>query len=124
MEHCTEAYDLASAPGKLVEILEFDPADDESWTEIQDEMGCRASTWLKLSRQARGASRKRAISTSEIVEVALQIVLEDLAAVASRVGFRASCSSKRTGSTGKRCATSRMRSIRLSRRMTHAPQKS
>ena len=36
--------------------------------------------WLQLRRQARGASRKRAISKSEIVEMALQIMLEDLEA--------------------------------------------
>jgi hypothetical protein len=36
--------------------------------------------WLQLRRQARGANRKRAISKSEIVEMALQIMLEDLEA--------------------------------------------
>ena len=34
--------------------------------------------WLQLRRQARGARRKRAISKSEMVEMALQIMLEDL----------------------------------------------
>lgn len=34
--------------------------------------------WLQLRRQARGVSRKRAISKSEIVEIALQMMLEDL----------------------------------------------
>ena len=34
--------------------------------------------WVQLRRQARGEHRRRAISKSEIVEAALQLVLEDL----------------------------------------------
>jgi hypothetical protein len=46
--------------------------------------------WLQLRRQARGTSRKRAISKSEIVEIALQILLEDLEAhgEASRISSK------------------------------------
>jgi hypothetical protein len=46
--------------------------------------------WLQLRRQARGAGRKRAISKSEIVEMALQLMLEDLEAhgEASQISYK------------------------------------